>query len=48
MTDDVVIRAESLGKRYRLGAQGKQHNSLRDALTSAVRGLTLHAQKPKG
>jgi len=48
MTDDVVIRAESLGKRYRLGAQGKQHNSLRDALTSAVQGLNLHAQKPKG
>jgi len=47
MTDDVVIRAESLGKRYRLGAQGKQHNSLRDALASAVRGLTLHAQKTK-
>jgi lipopolysaccharide transport system ATP-binding protein len=46
MTDDVVIRAESLGKRYRLGAQ--RHNSLRDALASAVRGLTLRAQKPKG
>ena len=48
MTNDVVIRADSLGKRYRLGVQGKQHNSLRDALASAVRGLTLPAQKPKG
>jgi lipopolysaccharide transport system ATP-binding protein len=48
MIDDVVIRAESLGKRYRLGAQGKRHNSLRDALASAVSGLTLRAQKPKG
>src|SRR5215510_5450673 len=48
MTDDVVICAESLGKQYRLGAQGKQHNSLRDALAAAVRGLTLRAQKPKG
>jgi lipopolysaccharide transport system ATP-binding protein len=48
MTDDVVIRAESLGKRYRLGARGKQHNSLRDALASAVSGLALRAQKPKG
>ena len=37
MTDDVVIRAESLGKRYRLGAQGTQHNSLRDALASLER-----------
>jgi lipopolysaccharide transport system ATP-binding protein len=48
MTDDVVIRAESLGKRYRLGVQGKRHNSLRDALASAARGLTLRAQRPKG
>jgi lipopolysaccharide transport system ATP-binding protein len=48
MTDDVVIRAEGLGKRYRLGAQGKRHNSLRDALDAAVRGLTSRSQKPKG
>lgn len=48
MTDDVVIRAEGLGKRYKLGAQGTQHNSLRDALGAAVRGLTLRAPKPKG
>jgi lipopolysaccharide transport system ATP-binding protein len=48
MTDDVVIRAKSLGKQYRLGGQGKQHNSLRDALGLAVRGLTLRARKPKG
>lgn len=48
MTDDVVIRAEGLGKRYRLGAQGKRHNTLRDALDAAVRGLTLRAQKPRG
>jgi lipopolysaccharide transport system ATP-binding protein len=48
MTDDVVIRAESLGKRYRLGVQGKRHNSLRDALASAARGLTVRAQRPKG
>ncbi len=48
MSDDVVIRAEGLGKRYKLGAQGTQHNSLRDALGAAVRGLTRRAAKPQG
>jgi lipopolysaccharide transport system ATP-binding protein len=48
MTTDFAIKAEGLGKRYRLGAQGSRHNSLRDTLDAAVRGLTLRKQKPKG
>lgn len=48
MTDDIVVRAEGLGKRYRLGGRGKQHNSLRDALDAAVRGLRSRSREPKG
>jgi len=35
---DIVIRAENLGKRYRLGEHA-QVNALRDALTQSVRSL---------
>ena len=48
MAGNIAIKAEGLGKRYKLGANGSQHNSLRDALEAAVRGLTLRKQKPKG
>jgi lipopolysaccharide transport system ATP-binding protein len=33
---DFAIRAHQLGKRYRIGAAAKRHDSLRDALTSAI------------
>jgi lipopolysaccharide transport system ATP-binding protein len=47
MTDDIAIKAEGLGKRYKLGA-ARQHTSLRDALDTALRGITFRRQKPKG
>jgi lipopolysaccharide transport system ATP-binding protein len=37
--DDVAIRAERLGKRYSLGAAGARSNSLRDALSDALKNL---------
>ncbi|MDP3737114.1 MAG: ABC transporter ATP-binding protein [Hyphomonadaceae bacterium] len=37
MNSNIAIRAEGLGKRYKLGALGSQHNSLRDALQAAFR-----------
>jgi lipopolysaccharide transport system ATP-binding protein len=37
---DVAIKANGLGKRYQLGALGSQHNSLRDALQAAARGMS--------
>jgi lipopolysaccharide transport system ATP-binding protein len=37
--NDVAVRAEGLGKRYRLGAPGSRSNSLRDALSAAVKNL---------
>lgn len=33
---DFAIRAEGLGKRYQIGRQAARHDSLRDALTSAL------------
>lgn len=48
MTDQIAINAEGLGKRYSLGAKGLQHNSLRDALEGALRGVMLRKRKPKG
>lgn len=34
-----IIRVENLSKQYRIGASRKRHDTLRDALTSAVRGI---------
>jgi lipopolysaccharide transport system ATP-binding protein len=39
MSQDIVIKVEQLGKRYRLGGGGGQHNSVRDALAAHVGGL---------
>jgi lipopolysaccharide transport system ATP-binding protein len=36
---DLAIRAERLGKKYRLGALGSRHDSLRDALQSGLRNF---------
>jgi len=36
---DIAIKAEGLGKKYRLGALGGQHDSLRDALKAGLQGL---------
>ncbi len=37
--NDIAIHAEQLGKRYRLGANGQQHNTLRDLLTDSFQSL---------
>lgn len=37
--NDIAIHAEQLGKRYRLGANGGQHNTLRDLLTDSFQSL---------
>ena len=39
MTQDIAISAKGLGKRYRRGLRSAQHNSIRDAIASAVGGL---------
>jgi lipopolysaccharide transport system ATP-binding protein len=36
--NDIAISAAGLGKKYKLGALGSQHNSLRDALQAMTRG----------
>jgi lipopolysaccharide transport system ATP-binding protein len=39
MTEDIVISAEGLGKRYRLGSRSGQHNSIRDVLVARASAL---------
>ncbi len=39
MSEDIVISAEGLGKRYRLGGGFGLHNSIRDALVAHAGGL---------
>jgi lipopolysaccharide transport system ATP-binding protein len=39
VTSDIVIRAERLSKRYKLGIGANAHDSLRDLLSSGVRSL---------
>ena len=39
MSSDVVVRAEGLGKQYRLGQRARVHDTLRDALASGARAL---------
>ncbi|HEX2439774.1 MAG TPA: ABC transporter ATP-binding protein [Methylomirabilota bacterium] len=39
MSSDVVLRAEGLGKQYRLGQRARVHDTLRDALASGARAL---------
>ncbi|MBX3276999.1 MAG: ABC transporter ATP-binding protein [Acidobacteria bacterium] len=34
-----IIRVENLSKQYRIGASRKRHDTLRDAITSTMRGL---------
>ncbi|MDE3009399.1 MAG: ABC transporter ATP-binding protein [Pseudomonadota bacterium] len=36
---DLAIQVEHLGKQYRLGAGGQQHNTLRDAISAGVRSM---------
>lgn len=48
MDDNIAIRAEGLGKRYKIGARRSEHISLRETLESSVRGLFSGKQKPKG
>ncbi|MBV8073219.1 MAG: ABC transporter ATP-binding protein [Acidobacteriaceae bacterium] len=38
-TEDVVIQAEGLGKRYRVAAGRRQHNTLRDLIAEKVSGI---------
>lgn len=37
---DIAIRATGLGKKYKLGAPGSHHDSLRDALKDGLKALT--------
>jgi len=37
--NDIAIYVEQLGKRYRLGANGQQHNTLRDLLADSFQSL---------
>ncbi len=40
MSDEVIIRVENLGKRYRLGAQsGERYTALRDVITHKAKSL---------
>lgn len=39
MSEDVVIRAERLGKRYQRGSRSDRHNSIRDTLAAGVGAL---------
>lgn len=48
MSNAIAIKAEGLGKCYKLGTKGYQHNSLRDSLEAAVTGLIQRKKKPKG
>jgi homopolymeric O-antigen transport system ATP-binding protein len=47
MTQDVVISARDLGKRYRRGALARQHNSIRDALQARVSALLSDGNKER-
>ncbi len=48
MSKAIAIKAEGLGKCYKLGSKGYQHNSLRDSLEAAFSSLMLRKKKPKG
>jgi lipopolysaccharide transport system ATP-binding protein len=39
MSQDIVIRAQGIGKRYRRGLAAERHNSIRDTLTAGLRAL---------
>lgn len=41
MSEDIAIRVEDLGKRYRIGVQNARYRTLRDALVSAVKSPFL-------
>lgn len=43
----VAIRAEGLGKKYRIGAAGAKHDSLRDLLQAATRDLLSRKQRAR-
>jgi hypothetical protein len=39
--NDLAIRVENLSKRYHIGRTQERHDTLRDALVSAVRAARL-------
>jgi lipopolysaccharide transport system ATP-binding protein len=43
---DAAIRAEGLGKRYRIGAAAQRHDTFRDAITHRVRALRRRTGQP--
>ena len=45
MMNDVAIRAEGLGKRYRLGSGASYHNTLVDLLAASFKSLTARPQR---
>jgi lipopolysaccharide transport system ATP-binding protein len=42
----VIIRAEHLGKRYRIGSNGRRGDTAREALSNAVRNLLRPIRRP--
>ncbi|HNS52798.1 MAG TPA: ABC transporter ATP-binding protein [Anaerolineae bacterium] len=44
---DIAIRADQLGKRYRIGRAQQRHDTLRDALVAGVRGPLDRLRRPK-
>jgi lipopolysaccharide transport system ATP-binding protein len=45
---DIAIKAVGLGKKYKLGAMGSQHTSLRDAMKSMLGGSGVKASSESG
>ena len=45
---DLAIRAEGLGKRYRIGTAAKRHDSLRDALTNMITAPVRNFRQLRG
>ena len=45
---DIAINAEGLGKRYKIGVAGEQHDQLRSAITSGLRNLLRPKNQREG
>ena len=46
--DDIVIRVENLGKRYRIGTAANSYRTLRDGIVDAFARLTPDRRRPDG
>jgi len=48
MSNDFAIKVENLGKRYKLGASGSQHDSIRDLIADKLGNLFRSGNARKG